>query len=121
MIEEDADTAVYAPKKSGSLRVEASYPKTDGSIKKVSKTINVRAVPSNNAAPTFPTGSNARSVDENSPPGTKVGARVAADDDDRDTLTYTLDGTDVRKYRIDQATGQITVGPRDHAGQGNRL
>ena len=111
----DADTNVYTPKGSGSLRVEASYTKTDGSIKKVSKTINVRAAPpGNNAIPKFPAGSEARSVDENSPPGTKVGARVAANDDDRDTLTYTLDEDegDDADYRIDQATGQITVGPR---------
>ena len=109
---EDAGTSMYTPTSIGSLRVEASYTKTDGSIKKVSKTINVRAAPSNNAIPTFPTGSSARSVDENSPPGTKVGARVAANDEARDTLTYTLVGDVANDYRIDQATGQITVGPR---------
>ena len=112
MEDEAAGTNMYTPQNRGSLRVEASYTKTDGSIKEVSKTINVRTAPGNNAAPTFPMGSNARSVDENSPPGTKVGARVAANDDDRDTLTYALSGTDAGDYRIDQATGQITVGPR---------
>ena len=37
-----------------------------------------------------------------------------------DVLTYTLtlDGTDVGKYRIDQATGQITVGPRTMLDRG---
>ena len=64
------------------------------------------------AAPTFPTGSDARSVDENSPPGTKVGKPVAAEDVAGDTLTYTLAGAEGDDYRIDQATGQITVGPR---------
>ena len=32
--------------------------------------------------------------------------------DPGDTLTYTIGGTDGDKYRINQATGQITVGPR---------
>ena len=108
-------TASYdAPESAGSLRVEASHIRTDGTTKTVSKTISVRAEPDlTNAAPTFPTGAGARSVDENSPPGTKVGARVTANDASGDTLAYTL-GTsgDNVNYRIDQATGQITVGPR---------
>ena len=111
---DDGLTSTYdAPENSGSLRVEASYTRTDGSAKKVSKTVNVRAVPAAvNALPMFPMGSGARSVDENSPPGTNVGKPVTADDVAGDTLTYTLGGTDDDDYRIDQATGQITVGPR---------
>ena len=54
-----------------------------------------------------------RSVDENSPPGTNVGKPVVANDAPGDVLTYTLgDSGDNDRYRIDQATGQITVGPR---------
>ena len=87
------DTNMHNPTRSGSLRVEASYTKTDGSIKRVSKTISVRAAPANNAAPVFPAGSDARSVDENSPPGTRVGAPVVANDARGDTLTYTLSGS----------------------------
>ena len=105
----------YTPDSGGSLRVEASYTRTDGTAKTVSKTINVRTVPAvANATPVFPTGSSdARSVDENSPPGTRVGAPVAANDTPGETLTYTLGtGTDDGNYRIDPATGQITVGPR---------
>ena len=109
----NAITNTFTPDRGGSLRVEASYTRTDGTTKTVPKTISVRAEPSiANAAPTFPDGSNARSVDENSPPGTKVGKPVAANDVSGDTLTYTLSGTDSDSYRIDQATGQITVGPR---------
>ena len=73
----------------------------------------VRAVPGGtNSSPAFPEGSDARSVKENSPPGTNVGKPVAAGDAG-DILTYTLTGTDDdSNYRIDRATGQITVGPR---------
>ena len=51
----DADTSTYTPLRAGSLRAEASYTKTDGSAKTVSKTVSVRAAPANNAAPVFPT------------------------------------------------------------------
>ena len=74
----------------------------------------VRAVPAGgNAAPEFSAGAaDTRDVDENSPPGTNVGKPVAAGDAG-DILTYTLAGTDDdSNYRIDRATGQITVGPR---------
>ena len=69
--------------------------------------------------PTLPsrTGAGARSVDENSPPGTDVGKPVAANDAVGDTLTYTLAGTDGDDYRINPATGQITVGPRTTQGR----
>ena len=60
-----------------------------------------------------------RKVDENSPPGTNVGKPVTANDALGDVLTYTFGtGNDEGSYRIDAATGQITVGPRtalDHA------
>ena len=109
----DENANTYTPASSGSLRVEASYTRTDGTTKTVSKIISVRAEPGvTNAAPTFPTGAGARSVDENSPPGTNVGKPVTANDASGDTLTYTLAGTDGDDYRIDQTTGQITVGPR---------
>ena len=60
--------------------------------KTVSKTVSVRAVPALVTSTTlsFPLrGSDARSVDENSPPGTNVGNPVTAIDPD-DKLTYTL-------------------------------
>ena len=54
-----------------------------------------------------------RKVDENSPPGTRVGAPVEANDAPGDVLTYTLavEGDNVN-YSIHPATGQITVGAR---------
>ena len=108
-------TSTYTPgdNDSGSHRVEASYTKTDGSKKTVSATISVRATPSApNVAPAFATGPHRRSVDENVPPGTRVGSAITATDPG-DVLTYTLgDSGDNDRYRIDPATGQITVGPR---------
>ena len=106
-------TYTPVPGDTGTLRAEASYTKTDGSEKAVSKTVRVRAVPDDaNADPLFPSGSTARSVDENSPPGTRVGNPVAADDASGDVLTYTLGGDGATSFDIDQARGQITVGAR---------
>ena len=106
-----ADASTYTPENGGSHRVEASYTKTDGSQKEVSERISVRAAPANNATPKFQLGSNARSVDENSPPGTNVGKPVKADDAAIDKLHYTLTGSDL--FDINPATGQITVAPRE--------
>ena len=74
----------------------------------------VRAVPSGtNTPPAFDSTDVERSVNENSPPGTNVGKPVTAVDAPGDILTYMLTGTDDEdNYRIDPATGQITVGPR---------
>ena len=105
------------------LRATATYTDGHGSDKNVQVvTLHmVRAVPAaNNANPVFPdedtvaTGIQVgRKVDENSPPGTRVGDPVVANDAPGDTLTYTLSGTDDDSdYRINAATGQITVGPR---------
>ena len=67
----------------------------------------VRAVPAaNNANPVFPDEDTTtvdtiivvdRKVDENSPPGTRVGDPVAANDAPGDVLTYTL--ADDRRQR----------------------
>ena len=108
-----ATTMTYSPDNPGTHRVEASYTKTDGSKKEVSATISVRAAPeASNATPVFPSGSDARSVDENSPPGTNVGKPVKADDTGGDRLHYTLSGTNLELFDINPATGQITVAAR---------
>ena len=50
-------------------------------------------------------------VGESAGAGANVGAPVAAEDDDSDILTYTLGGGEMRSsFKIDAATGQITVG-----------
>ena len=99
---------------SGSKEVEASAPQA------------VRAVPAGqNAAPVFPDDDSdadgsqqTREVNENSPPGTKVGKPVTAGDAG-DILTYALFDDDTNAanddnnlYRVDLATGQITVASR---------
>ncbi len=66
---------------------------------------------STNSPPAFDeTGPAARSVLENSPADTVVGAPfTATDPDDGDTLAYSLTGDDVEFFDIDSSTGQITV------------
>ena len=65
-----------------------------------------------NTDPSFSSDSLTRSVEENSPAGTPVGAAVTASDpDDGDTLTYGLAaGADAGSFTIDAATGQLRVG-----------
>ena len=63
-----------------------------------------------NTPPEFADGTADRSVPENSPPGTGVGEPVAAADADNDALTYSISRTDASLFRIDSASGQITVG-----------
>ena len=102
-----AKTSVYMPigVEDKYLRVTATYTDGHGSGK------TAQAVSAaNNAAPVFPTGSGARSVDENSPPGASVGKPVVANDAPGDVLTYTLGDTDADEaFDIYQATGQITT------------
>ena len=71
-------------------------------------TINGRTT---NSPPAFDeTGPAARSVPENSPADTVVGAPfTATDPDDGDTLAYSLTGDDVKFFNMDSSTGQITV------------
>ena len=66
------------------------------------------STPTNNA-PAFAADTGTREVAENAAPGADVGAPVTAMDDDGDTLTYALTGTDAGAFAID-GDGQITVG-----------
>ncbi len=111
--DDNALTSSYTPTSSGSYTAEASYTRTDGTKKSASATIRVRPVPTiPPVAPAFPSGSDRRAVDENSPPGTRVGTPVSATDPG-DVLTYTFGGgANDSNYSIDPATGQITVGAR---------
>ena len=49
----------------------------------------------------------ARSVAENTPAGTDIGDPVAATDFNRDTLTYSLRGSDADSFDVDSTTGQL--------------
>ena len=67
-------------------------------------------LPKGTGRPYSPAGSSTtRSVDENSAVGASVGARVRATDQDGDTLTYSLRGTDAGSFTIN-SSGQIMVG-----------
>ena len=58
--------------------------------------------------PTFDEGPRTtRSVAENTPSSNDVGSPVAASDDDNDTLTYELSGTDAGSFTIGRISGQI--------------
>ncbi len=98
------------------LRVTASY--TDGEASgKTAEATSARAVrarPSSNAAPTFPsTETGARDVGQNTLPGVGFGARVVATDSDSDILTYSLEpGGDRAFFDIDQATAQLRTKTR---------
>ena len=59
-----------------------------------------------NNAPEFATELAAFTLPENSAADTVVGTVTATDDDD-DTLTYSLEGTDAASFAIDSGTGQI--------------
>ena len=61
-----------------------------------------------NAEPTFNEGPRTtRSVAENTSSGIDVGSPVSATDEDDDTLTYSLSGTDAGSFRIGRISGQI--------------
>ncbi len=63
-----------------------------------------------NDASEFPAALDSRTVPENTVAGVDIGLPVAATDDEDDTLTYTLGGTDAPRFTIDSGTGQIRVG-----------
>ncbi|MCY3648573.1 MAG: fibronectin type III domain-containing protein, partial [Acidimicrobiaceae bacterium] len=73
-----------------------------------------------NTAPVFSPSRLTRSVVENSGAGVNVGSAVTATDEDGDSLTYTLGGTDAGAFVLDSASGQISTkaGVRyDHEGK----
>ena len=70
----------------------------------------VTATPSANRAPAFATETATLEVAENIAEGDDVGGAVTATDEDNDTLTYSLSGTDAASFAISGSTGQITVG-----------
>ena len=81
----------------------------------ITVTVNVTDV---NEAPAFPsTEDGTREIPENTAAGQNVGAAVAAQDPDGDTLTYKLEGTGAASFEFDTSTGQIkTKDPLDYEG-----
>ena len=69
-----------------------------------------------NTTPAFSSSAVTRDVAENTPANTNIGDPVAATDDDNgDSLTYTLAGDDATSFAIDALTGQLkTKAPLDH-------
>ena len=69
-----------------------------------------------NNPPTFTSSTAARSVAENTDAGQNVGAVLTATDDDGDTLTYTLEGTDAASFDLDTTTTAGSARIRTKAG-----
>ena len=93
------------------LRVTAMYTDGHGPGKRaMAVSVNMVSMASTNTVPMFPdTEDGAREVAENTAAGEPVGAPVTAMDADNDTLTYSLDGTDMASFTVDNM-GQIMVG-----------
>ena len=93
-----------------SYSVTVSVDDGNGGSATIAVTISVTEViivPDNNA-PEFTDGtSTTRSIAENTAAGVNIGTAVAATDDDGDTLTYTLSGTDASSFSIVGTTGQL--------------
>ena len=93
----------------GYLRATASYTDAEGSGKNA-QAVTVEAVvgPIDHAPNFHHTETGVRSIAENEPPGTDVGAPFEAVDADGHTLTFfLLDTPDARFFEIDAASGQL--------------
>ena len=67
----------------------------------------IMRTPDANVAPEFASARTSRTVAENTAAGEDIGNPVAANDANRDTLSYTLGGADAASFNIDSATGQL--------------
>ena len=119
------------------LRATATYNdrRGDGKMASLVSENDVEAETTSNAAPEFPkedsdedgtdeTGLEAnpflRDVNENTKAGMAIGNPVGADDDDGDILLYTLGGTDMGHFDIDERNGQLkTKGALDYEDAAN--
>ena len=70
-------------------------------------TVRVTDVVESNEDPDFADTTTTRSIAENTAAGENIGDPVAAEDADKDTLTYTLGGADTESFDIDAETGQL--------------
>ena len=90
------------------FRVTVEYSDERGGGKRTE--VIVGPVPSENRRPVFPSAETGqRTIAENSRTGVNIGAPVAAEDPERDRLTYSLTGTDAAAFTINTSTGQIRV------------
>ena len=115
-----ADTGSYTPSEPDVgrfLRVRVTYDDGEGAAKSAEQTSieATRAAPVINHAPLFAEDSTDRSVAEDSPVRTLVGAPVTAVDEDLDTLSYSIAGADAAAFDVDAGSGQLsTLAPLDH-------
>ena len=70
-------------------------------------TVRVTDVVESNEDPEFADTPTTRSIAENTAAGDNIGDPVAAEDADKDTLTYTLGGTDAGVFAIEENSGQL--------------
>ncbi len=108
----DYERRSYLPEPSYSLTVNVSDGSGGGASIPVTVALtDVDDDPGINLPPEFHEGTTAtRTVPENSPAGTKVGAPVTAFDANGDALSYIgFDGADGALFNLDPATGQITL------------
>ena len=106
----DGDEGLY-------LRVSVTYTDAFGSKSlQLVTDRTVRAEPLTNSPPVFSSTDGRRSIPENTPSGQPIGTAFGATDDDNgDTLSYSLGGTDAGSFDIDASTGQLsTRAPLDH-------
>ena len=65
-----------------------------------------------NSAPRFSSSSNSLTVEASMLPGDPVGSPLRVDDDDGDSLTYRLEGSDAHLFEIDPQSGEIRLRPQ---------
>ena len=100
----------YETKNSYSVTVKASDNALTDTIR---VTIAITDV-DEGSGPVFAGNRTTRFVKENTPAGQNVGSPVSVTDEDDDTLTYTLSGTDAAAFSIVSTTGQLkTLAPLD--------
>ena len=99
------------------LKATATYKDPESTtVDKMAEAVTSGAIAANNNEPAFPSSeTGTRSVNENAATNMDIGAAFAATDDDDDTLTYGLTGTDAGSFNFDTSTGQIeTKSALDH-------
>ena len=120
---ENLSTSNYTPAtgdEGNRLRARAMYDDGEGEDKTAQEDSanSVRRAPASNNDPVFPDQdlstpnvqdkNQEREVEENTPAGRNLGARVAATDSG-DVLTYSISGADAVSFDINRATGQLTI------------